>query len=221
MGVLNNRTARVSEEIKKEVSDIIRNGVRDPRLPEMLSVLKVDVSKDFSHAKIFYSTLAAGGGAAGAVSGAASAGSGAAGARDRAGGAGDRVDGRVASASDKAGGGVSGGGKAAGGDKAGSAPAAGGGAGSAAGGGAAASTAAADAAVAKVLSGAAGFIRRELGARLRLRRTPELHFVADHSIERVIGMNRLISETLRDDAARLESRLSASDFMPKLEKEWS
>ena len=35
----------------------------------------------------------------------------------------------------------------------------------------------------KVLKGAAGFLRRELGGRLSLRKVPELRFVADESIE--------------------------------------
>ena len=39
----------------------------------------------------------------------------------------------------------------------------------------------------KALKGAAGYIRRELGARLKLRKVPELRFVADDSIE--YGMN--------------------------------
>ena len=33
------------------------------------------------------------------------------------------------------------------------------------------------------LGSAAGYIRREIGARLRLRRTPEFHFIADNGIE--------------------------------------
>lgn len=33
------------------------------------------------------------------------------------------------------------------------------------------------------LAGASGFIRREIGGRLRLRKTPELTFVADNSVE--------------------------------------
>ena len=40
---------------------------------------------------------------------------------------------------------------------------------------------------AKALTGATGLIRRELGKRLGLRKTPELKFVADNSIE--YGMN--------------------------------
>ena len=35
----------------------------------------------------------------------------------------------------------------------------------------------------KGLKNAAGFLRRELGLRLKLRKTPELRFVADNSIE--------------------------------------
>ncbi len=35
----------------------------------------------------------------------------------------------------------------------------------------------------KALKGAAGFLRRELGSRLSLRKVPELRFVADESIE--------------------------------------
>ena len=35
----------------------------------------------------------------------------------------------------------------------------------------------------KALTGATGFIRRELGKRLGLRKTPEIKFVADNSIE--------------------------------------
>ena len=113
-----NRNARVSEEIKRVVSDIIRNGVKDPRLPEMLSIISVDVSNDFSYAKIYYSVLN---------------------------GYGDEKEIRDA------------------------------------------------------LKSASGYIRRELGARVRLRQTPELRFERDNSIERVIALNKLIDETIRND----------------------
>ena len=36
----------------------------------------------------------------------------------------------------------------------------------------------------KGLKSAAGFVRRELFARLKMRKSPELHFIADDSIER-------------------------------------
>ena len=113
-----NRTARVSEEIKRAISDILRNEVRDPRLPDMLSILNVEVANDFSFAKVYYTVLK---------------------------GQGDEKDIKMA------------------------------------------------------LKSATGFIRRELGARVKLRQTPELRFELDRSIEDVIALNVLIDKTIRDD----------------------
>ncbi len=48
------------------------------------------------------------------------------------------------------------------------------------------------------LKSASGFIRREIGRKIRLRVLPELHFQIDDSIERGIRMTRLIDETLGD-----------------------
>ena len=116
------RLARVSEEMKKEISDILRNEARDPRIPGMLSIVSVEVSRDFAHAKVYYSLLDA------------------AGAKD----------------------------------------------------------------AEKALASASGFVRRELGARIKLRRTPELHFKLDQSIERVQGISRLIAETIKGDIEKNE-----------------
>ena len=44
----------------------------------------------------------------------------------------------------------------------------------------------------KALKGAAGFLRKELGARLTLRKVPELRFVADDSIEQSDNISRII-----------------------------
>jgi ribosome-binding factor A len=44
------------------------------------------------------------------------------------------------------------------------------------------------------LKKAAGFIRRELGNRLKIRYTPELQFIADHSIEYSVEISRKINE---------------------------
>lgn len=49
---------------------------------------------------------------------------------------------------------------------------------------------------AAALRSASGFIRRELTARIRLRVSPELHFIVDESIERGIRMGRLIDEAM-------------------------
>lgn len=43
------------------------------------------------------------------------------------------------------------------------------------------------------LKRANGFLRREVGKRVRLRNTPELHFFWDHTLEYGERMNRLIS----------------------------
>ncbi|HHY64959.1 MAG TPA: 30S ribosome-binding factor RbfA [Clostridiaceae bacterium] len=51
------RTDRISEEIKKELSDMIRNQIKDPRLPEFVSVTAVRVSKDLRYAKVYISVL--------------------------------------------------------------------------------------------------------------------------------------------------------------------
>ena len=44
----------------------------------------------------------------------------------------------------------------------------------------------------KALKGAAGYIRRELGARMSLRKVPELRFIADDSIEQSANISRII-----------------------------
>lgn len=44
----------------------------------------------------------------------------------------------------------------------------------------------------KALKGASGFLRRELGAGLKLRKVPELRFVADDSIEHSANISRII-----------------------------
>lgn len=55
----------------------------------------------------------------------------------------------------------------------------------------------------KGLDCATGFIRREVGKRLHLRKTPELRFIADDSIEKgmqITGMlNSIITEDNSDD----------------------
>lgn len=51
------RTGRISEEMKKEVSAIIQNGLKDPRLPKMVSVMSADVTKDLRYARIYISVL--------------------------------------------------------------------------------------------------------------------------------------------------------------------
>ncbi|MBA5850457.1 30S ribosome-binding factor RbfA [Clostridium sp. cel8] len=49
------RTGRINEEMKKEISSIIRNDVKDPRITAMISVTRVDVTRDLSYAKVYVS----------------------------------------------------------------------------------------------------------------------------------------------------------------------
>ena len=46
---------------------------------------------------------------------------------------------------------------------------------------------------------AAGYIRRELGLRLKLRKVPELRFVADNSIENSAHIQRIIDSFEKGD----------------------
>lgn len=95
------RTARAAEDVRRELSDIMRS-LKDPRVTGLLSIVKLELSNDYSHCKVYVSSLEGIDGAVGAVEG---------------------------------------------------------------------------------LKNAAGHIRREIGARLRLRRTPEFHFIADNGIQ--------------------------------------
>ena len=60
-----------------------------------------------------------------------------------------------------------------------------------------------EAAVANTLAGlrhAAGFLRSQLGRRVRIHTTPELRFVHDVSVERGMAMSKLIDEANRRHA---------------------
>lgn len=52
---MNYRVNRVAEEIKKVISDLIKNQLKDPRIAPLTSVTHVDVSKDMRHAKVYVS----------------------------------------------------------------------------------------------------------------------------------------------------------------------
>ncbi|HOV27323.1 MAG TPA: 30S ribosome-binding factor RbfA [Pseudobacteroides sp.] len=115
---MGDRTSRISEEMKKEISSIIMNDLKDPRMPSMVSVVSVNVTKDLRHAKVYISVL------------------------------GSEEDKKNAH---------------------------------------------------EGLKSAAGFIRREVGHRMQLRYTPELHFEIDDSIEHGVYMTKLINETVKGD----------------------
>ena len=54
----------------------------------------------------------------------------------------------------------------------------------------------------QALARAAGYLRSELGSRLRLRSVPQLHFFYDESIERGAHLSRLIDRAVSDDEGR-------------------
>jgi len=100
----NRRVSRVAELIKREVSQMLINGIKDDRVGTgLVSVTDVDVSGDLQHAKIFVSIYGT-----------------------------DEVKAETMAG----------------------------------------------------LRSATGYVRSELGARVRLRRTPEVIFIEDRSIER-------------------------------------
>ncbi|HEX5802264.1 MAG TPA: 30S ribosome-binding factor RbfA [Azospira sp.] len=119
------RKDRVNEQIRRELAELIRTELKDPRVG-MISLTEVVVTPDYAHAKVFFSTLVAG-----------------------------------------------------------------------------------DDKLQEIMHGlkqASGFLRRELGRRIRIHTTPELHFVHDMSLERGADLSRLI-----DEANRLHGADSDSD----------
>lgn len=51
------RIDRISEEIKKELSNLIREEIKDPRLPQFVSITAVRVTKDLRYAKVYVSVF--------------------------------------------------------------------------------------------------------------------------------------------------------------------
>ena len=48
------RIERISEEVKRECANVIRE-LKDPRIPEFISITNVDVSRDLKYAKVYVS----------------------------------------------------------------------------------------------------------------------------------------------------------------------
>lgn len=51
------RSYRVADQIQRELAQLIRSEVKDPRVPSTLTVAAVEVSKDLSNAKVYISTF--------------------------------------------------------------------------------------------------------------------------------------------------------------------
>lgn len=104
------KLGRITSDIQSAMSQLLRE-VKDPRVSQLLSIVKVDVSGDLSYATFYVSAI-------------------------------EGVDKTVESV--------------------------------------------------KGLKNAAGFLRREIGRRLKLRKVPELRFVADDSIVKSADISRII-----------------------------
>ncbi|OLS01763.1 30S ribosome-binding factor RbfA [Tissierella creatinophila] len=53
----NKRINRISEEVKKVISELLYNGLKDPRVTSMTTVTDVKVTRDLSFANIYISVL--------------------------------------------------------------------------------------------------------------------------------------------------------------------
>jgi ribosome-binding factor A len=114
------RSDRIADQIQRELAEMLQKGLlKDPRV-SWVTITHVDVTRDYSHAKIFYTVM---------------------------------VDEKRAITQE-------------------------------------------------ALEEAAGFLRNELGKRMRLFTIPQLHFVYDESIERGMHMSQLIDRVAAEDAKR-------------------
>ena len=51
------RRDRISEQIRRELAEVIRSELKDPRVG-MISLTDVEVSPDYAHAKVYFSSMA-------------------------------------------------------------------------------------------------------------------------------------------------------------------
>jgi ribosome-binding factor A len=111
------RSSRVAEQIRRELAELIQLELKDPRVG-LVTLTDVEITPDYAHAKVYFSSLKG------------------------------------------------------------------------------------EAGVDEVLSGlgaASGFLRRELGRRVRIHTLPELHFVYDRSVEQGDRLSRLIDQAVKSD----------------------
>lgn len=114
------RASRVSEQIRRELAELIQLEVKDPRVG-FITLTDVEISPDYAHAKVYFTSLKGEEGAGEIMTG---------------------------------------------------------------------------------LRAASGFLRRELGRRIRIHTLPELHFAYDRSVENGDRLSRLIDEAVKSDHVR-------------------
>lgn len=118
------RARRIAEQIRRELADLIRLELKDPRVG-MVTITDVEVSQDHAYAKVFFTMLA---------------------------------DERKARETGE------------------------------------------------VLQHAAGFLRGELGRRMKLRTVPQLQFKYDESVERGARLSRLIDAAVSGDSEQSKQK---------------
>jgi len=53
----NVRSQRINEEFRREIEDILAHSMKDPGLASMVSIVRAEVTKDLSYAKVYVSVL--------------------------------------------------------------------------------------------------------------------------------------------------------------------
>lgn len=112
------RSSRVVEQIKRELAELIRLEVKDPRV-NFVTVTDVEITPDYAHAKVFFTAL--------------------------------RSEKRAE--------------------------------------------------IEAGLKKSSGFLRRELGKRIRIHTLPELHFVYDASVEEGARLSQLIDQAVKSESS--------------------
>lgn len=51
------RTDRVAEMMQRKLAQIIRTEIKDPRLPSLITISSVEVTKDLGHAKVYFTVF--------------------------------------------------------------------------------------------------------------------------------------------------------------------
>jgi ribosome-binding factor A len=51
------RIARLNDAFREEISDLLRRQAKDPRLAFFITITRVEISADISHAKVFVSVM--------------------------------------------------------------------------------------------------------------------------------------------------------------------
>ncbi|CAM5393312.1 30S ribosome-binding factor RbfA [Thauera sp. 28] len=123
------RSQRVVEQIRRELAELIRLEVKDPRVG-FITLTDVEITPDYAHAKVFFTSMT---------------------------GEGDVPE------------------------------------------------------IQQGLRRASGFLRRELGRRIRIHTIPELHFHYDRSVEEGSRLSQLIDAVVKEDESRHQDEPSADE----------